>query len=70
MKTPLRILLSLVWGICIAGVVIIAALSFGIFIWQGFALAVLAGVVLGGPAGTWTEHAIKRSDPFWPPSHV
>ena len=66
MKAPLRILLATLWALCIAGVVIVAALSLGIVEWQDFATAVIAGLVLGIPAGIWTERRIKRNDPFWP----
>ncbi|KEO50542.1 hypothetical protein [Thioclava pacifica] len=67
MKSPLRLLIAALSALVVTGVVVIVALSLGVVEWQDFAMAVIVGLVLGIPAGLWTERRIKRNDPFWPP---
>ncbi|OOY09813.1 hypothetical protein [Thioclava sp. F36-7] len=67
MKKPLRLFLAALSALVVTWVVVIAALTFGFVGWQEFAFAVIVGIVLGIPAGLWTERRIKRNDPFWPP---
>ncbi len=67
MPAPLRTFTVTLWVACIAGVVVIAALSLGWVGWMPFALAGLVGLVLGVPLGIWNARKIKHDDPAWPP---
>lgn len=67
MPAPLSSILSAVWVVCIAGAVVIFLLSIGWTGWTTFAIAGVAGIVVGIPAGIWSARKIKREDPAWPP---
>lgn len=65
MQAPLRSFTVFIWVISVAGAAVVALLAAGWFSWVSFALAAVAGLVVGVPAGIWTARAIKREDPNW-----
>ncbi len=67
MLPPLRTWLVVLWVACVAGAVVIVALSLGWIGWQPFAVGAIVGVVIGVPGGLWNARYIKRKDPDWPP---
>lgn len=52
---------------CFAGVAIIAGLSFGIYGWQLFAIAIAIGIVVGVPFGLWTSRRMRATEPLTRP---
>ena len=70
MRAPLRTLLAVIWVACVAGAIVIFALTFGVMSWKAFAVAGLLGLVIGIPGGLWTARQIKREDPSWPPART
>ncbi|WP_395539512.1 hypothetical protein [Neotabrizicola sp. sgz301269] len=50
MIAPLRTLLIALWVTCVAGTAVVAGLVLGYYSWATFAVAALAGVLIGVPA--------------------
>lgn len=70
MVAPLRTIMVSLWVSCLAGAVLVMFLSLGWMTWVSFAIAGLAGIAAGVPAGLWSAKAIKRDDPNWPPRRM
>jgi hypothetical protein len=49
---------------CIAGAVVIAGLTAGIYSWKLFAAAIAIGVVTGVPFGLWSVRRMRATPPI------
>ena len=65
MKHGWRLMLGPLWGVCIAGTVLIVCLAAGWYTWRAFALAGVIGVVTAIPLGIWNARKLRRDDPGW-----
>jgi hypothetical protein len=49
---------------CIAGAVVIAGLTAGVYSWQLFAAAIAIGLVIGVPFGLWSVRRMRATPPI------
>ncbi|WP_225029511.1 hypothetical protein [Xinfangfangia pollutisoli] len=63
MIPPLRTLLIALWVACVAGAAVIAGLVLGYYSWATFAVAGVAGLLIGVPAAlaNWVHLRPKRA---------